>query len=193
MRRAEERARQEAERVEQERIAREEAARKAEEEARRKVELERLKQERAEAEEGGQEEEGGGEDGEGEGGDEGKEEDEEGAEKLEEEEEEEEEVESQKGGPPQLKVTESAELHPSEEDLTVTDEDEQLDKDFPPDLPETEEFKSQRATFERDFPPLIAIIKGTNNLEPIPISVEKDEENLNKEVTKKIEGTSLVH
>ena len=192
MRRAEERARQEAERVEQERIAREEAARKAEEEARRKVELERLKQERAEAEEGGQEEEGGGEDGEGEGGDEGKEEDEEGAEKLEEEEEEE-EVESQKGGPPQLKVTDSAELHPSEEDLTVTDEDEQLNKDFPPDLPETEEFKSQRATFERDFPPLIAIIKGTNNLEPIPISVEKDEENMNKEVTKKIEGTSLVH
>lgn len=183
MKRAEEKARQEAERLEQERLRREEAERKAEEEARRKAELERLKQEQAEAADGeeGQEEGEGGAEGDAEGGEDGKDDEED---KIEPEEGE----TATQGETPELKVTDSEELHPSEEDLTAAPEEDPRDSEFPPDLPETEEFKSQRIAFERDFQALISIIKGTNNLEPIFVGVDKEEEAIGKEVIKKVEG-----
>ena len=184
VKRAEEKARQEAERLEQERLRREEAERKAEEEARQKAELERLKQEQAEAADGeqGQEEGGDGAEGEAEAGEEGKDDEDDKAEA------EEAEAVSQ-GDTPELKVTDSDELHPSEEDLSAAPEEDPRESDFPPDLPETEEFKAQRASFERDFQALVSIIKGTNNLEPIFIGVDKEGEALGMEVIKKVEGT----
>ena len=190
-RRAEERARQEAERAERERIAREEAERKAAEEAKRKAEEEeRLRREQAEeaaeGEEAGDKEEG--------------EEAGEGEEKAKEEEEEGAaaataaaaaattaavvEVES--------KDIETPELQPSVEDLTLgagpIEEELVLESDIPPNTPETEEFKNLRTKFDQDFPPLLSVLKGTNNIEPIAVSVEKETDALNKEVIKKIEG-----
>ena len=184
MKRAEEKARQEAERLEQERLRREEAERKAEEEARQKAELERLKQEQAEAADGehGQEEGEDGAEGEAEAGEEGKDDEDDKAEAEEAE-------PASQGDTPELKVTDSDELHPSEEDLSAAPEEDPRESDFPPDLPETEEFKAQRASFERDFQALVSIIKGTNNLEPIFIGVDKEEEALGMEVIKKVEGT----
>lgn len=179
-RRAEERARQEAERAERERIAREEAERKAAEEAKRKEEEERLR--RAQAEEAGEGEEAGDkEEGEeaGEGEEKAKEEEEEGA----------------AGAPAaeaEPKDIETPELQPSGEDLTLgagpEEEELVLDSDMPPNTPETEEFKNLRTKFDQDFPQLLSVLKGTNNIEPIAVSVEKETDNLNKEVIKRIEG-----
>lgn len=179
-RRAEERARQEAERAERERIAREEAERKAAEEAKRKEEEERLRREQAE-EAGEGEEAGDKEEGEeaGEGEEKAKEEEEEGA----------------AGAPAaeaEPKDIETPELQPSGEDLTLgagpEEEELVLDSDMPPNTPETEEFKNLRTKFDQDFPQLLSVLKGTNNIEPIAVSVEKETDNLNKEVIKRIEG-----
>ena len=63
-----------------------------------------------------------------------------------------------------------------------------LDSDMPPNTPETEEFKNLRTKFDQDFPQLLSVLKGTNNIEPISVSVEKETDNLNKEVIKRIEG-----
>lgn len=180
-RRAEERARQEAERIERERKAKEEAERKAAEEAKRKEEEERLRREQAEeageGEEAGEKEEGEeaeeGKDGEGEA----------------KEEEEEEEAAPAEAEP---KPTETPELQPSGEDLTLgtgpEEEELVLDSDMPPNTPETEEFKNLRTNFDRDFPQLLSVLKGTNNIDPIAVSVEKETDALNKEVIKRIEG-----
>lgn len=180
-RRAEERARQEAERIERERKAKEEAERKAAEEAKRKEEEERLRREQAEeageGEEAGEKEEGEeaeeGKDGEGEA----------------KEEEEEEEAAPAEAEP---KPTETPELQPSGEDLALgtgpEEEELVLDSDMPPNTPETEEFKNLRTNFDRDFPQLLSVLKGTNNIDPIAVSVEKETDALNKEVIKRIEG-----
>ncbi|KAL9969395.1 hypothetical protein ACROYT_G021608 [Oculina patagonica] len=181
-RRAEERARQEAERAERERKAREEAERKAAEEAKRKEEEERLRREQAE--EAGEGEEGG-EKEEGEQAGEGKE----GEEKAKEEEGEEEEGAAAETD---LKDADTPELQPSGEDLSLgggpEEEELVLDSDMPPNTPETEEFKNIRTNFDRDFPQLLSVLKGTNNIEPITVSVEKETDNLNKEIVKKIEA-----
>lgn len=178
-RRAEERARQEAERAEMERIAREEAERKAAEEAKRKEEEERLRQEQAE-EAGEQEEAGDKEEGEeaGEGEEKAKEEAEEGA-----------AVAVAEADP---KDIDTPELRPSGEDLTLgggpEEEELVLDSDMPPNTPETEEFKNLRTKFDQDFPQLLSVLKGTNNIEPIAVSVEKETDIVNKEVIKRIEA-----
>ena len=59
---------------------------------------------------------------------------------------------------------------------------------MPPSTPETEEFKNLRTKFDQDFPQLLSVLKGTNNIEPIAVSVEKETDSLNKEVIKRIEG-----
>lgn len=59
---------------------------------------------------------------------------------------------------------------------------------MPPNTPETEEFKNIRTNFDRDFPQLLSVLKGTNNIEPITVSVEKETDKLNKEIVQKIEG-----
>ena len=178
-RRAEERARLEAERAERERKAKEEAERKAAEEARRKAEEERLQQEQAEAA------------GEGEGEEEGKEA-EEGKEEATEEAKEDEDGEESAPAEAEPKATDSAELQPSAEDLsldTAAEEGElSLDKDTPPNTPETEDFKNLRTNFDRDFPQLLSVLKGTNNIDPIAVSVEKEMDALNTEIIKRIEG-----
>ena len=181
-RRAEERARQEAERAERERIAREEAERKAAEEAKRKEEEERLRREQAEeAGEG----EGAGDKGEGE-------EAGEGEEKAKEEEEEEAATAAAASTEAEPKDIDTPELQPSAEDLSLgagpEEEELVLDSDIPPNTPETEEFKNLRTKFDQDFPQLLSVLKGTNNIEPIAVSVEKETDNLNKEVIKRIES-----
>lgn len=180
-RRAEERARQEEERAERERKAKEEAERKAVEEAKRKEEEERLRREQAE--EAGEGEEAGDKQGGGEAG-EGKE----GEEKAKEGEGEEEEGAAEA----EPKEAETPELQPSGEDLSLgggpEEEELVLDTDMPPNTPETEEFKNIRTNFDRDFPQLLSVLKGTNNIEPISVSVEKETDKLNKEIIKKIEG-----
>lgn len=175
-RRAEERARQEAERAERERKAREEAERKAAEEAKRKEEEERLRREQAE--EAGEGEEAGDKEGGEEAG--------EGEEKAKEEEG------AAAATEAEPKDTETPELQPSGEDLTLgagpEEEELVLDSDMPPNTPETEEFKNLRTNFDRDFPQLLSVLKGTNNIEPIAVSVEKETDNLNKEIIRRIEG-----
>lgn len=162
-----------------ERIAREEAERKAAEEAKRKEEEERLRQEQAE-EAGEQEEAGDKEEGEeaGEGEEKAKEEAEEGA-----------AVAVAEADP---KDIDTPELRPSGEDLTLgggpEEEELVLDSDMPPNTPETEEFKNLRTKFDQDFPQLLSVLKGTNNIEPIAVSVEKETDIVNKEVIKRIEG-----
>ena len=182
-RRAEERARQEAARAERERREKE-AERRAAEEALRKAEEERLRQEQAEA---------AGE-GEGEGAgdkEEGKEaeEEKEGQEQAKEEEEEEEAA----TGP---KASDSTELQPSAEDLSLEaapeEEEFPLDSDMPPNLPETEEFKNVRTNYDRDFPQLLSVLKGTNNLDLISVSVEQEVDALNKEIIRRVEGMHRV-
>lgn len=180
-RRAEERARLEAERAERERKAREEAERKAAEEARRKAEEERLRQEEAEAA------------GEGEGAaekEEGKEAEEE---KKAQEEAKEEDEDEGATAEVEAKASNSVELQPSAEDLSLDaapeEEEFSLDKDMPPNTPETEEFKNLRMNFDRDFPQLLSVLKGANNIDPIMMSVEKETDALKKEVLKKVEGT----
>lgn len=179
-RRAEERARLEAARAERERREKEEAERRAAEEAQRKAEEERLRQEQAEA---------AGE-GEGEGAgdkEEGKEaeEEKEGQEQAKEEEEEEEAA----TGP---KASDSTELQPSAEDLSLEaapeEEEFPLDSDMPPNLPETEEFKNVRTNYDRDFPQLLSVLKGTSNLDLISVSVEQEVDALNKEIIRRVEG-----
>ena len=90
------------------------------------------------------------------------------------------------------KATETPELQPSGEDLSLgagaEEEELVLDTDMPPNTPETEEFKNLRTNYDRDFPQLLSVLKGTNNIEPILVSVEKEMDNLNKEVIKRIEG-----
>ena len=180
-RRAAKRARLEAERAERERREREEAERRAAEEAQRKAEEERLRQEQAEAT---------GE-GEGEGAadkQEGKdaEEDKEGQKQAKEEEEEEEAVAGPKAS------DSSTELQPSAEDLSLEaapeDEELPLDSEMPPNLPETEEFKNVRTNYDRDFPQLLSVLKGMNNLDLISVSVEKEVDALNKEIIRRVEG-----
>lgn len=177
-RRAEERARQEAERAERERKAREEAERKAAEEAKRKEEEERLRREQAE--EAGEGEEAGDKEGGEEAG--------EGEEKAKEEEG----AAAAAAAEAEPKDTETPELQPSGEDLTLgagpEEEELVLDSDMPPNTPETEEFKNLRTNFDRDFPQLLSVLKGTNNIEPIAVSVEKETDNLNKEIIRRIEG-----
>lgn len=178
-RRAEERARQEAERAERERKAREEAERKAAEEAKRKEEEERLRREQAE--EAGEGEEAGDKEGGEEAG--------EGEEKAKEEEG---AAAAAAAAEAEPKDTETPELQPSGEDLTLgagpEEEELVLDSDMPPNTPETEEFKNLRTNFDRDFPQLLSVLKGTNNIEPIAVSVEKETDNLNKEIIRRIEG-----
>lgn len=183
-RRAEERARLEAVRAERERREKEEAERRAAEEAQRKAEEERLRQEQAEA---------AGE-GEGEGAgdkEEGKEaeEEKEGQEQAKEEEEEEEVA----TGP---KASDSTELQPSAEDLSLEaapeEEEFPLDSDMPPNLSETEEFKNVRTNYDRDFPQLLSVLKGTSNLDLISVSVENEVDTLNKEIIRRVEGIHRV-
>ena len=184
-RRAEERARLEAARAERERREKEEAERRAAEEAQRKAEEERLRQEQAEA--AGEGEGEGAEDKE-----EGKEaeEEKEGQEQAKEEEEEEEEAAT---GP---KASDSTELQPSAEDLSLEaapeEEEFPLDSDMPPNLPETEEFKNVRTNYDRDFPQLLSVLKGTNNLDLISVSVEQEVDALNKEIIRRVEGMHRV-
>lgn len=162
-----------------ERIAREEAERKAAEEAKRKEEEERLRQEQAE-EAGEQEEAGDKEEGEeaGEGEEKAKEEAEGGA--------------AAAVAEADPKDIDTPELRPSGEDLTLgggpEEEELVLDSDMPPNTPETEEFKNLRTKFDQDFPQLLSVLKGTNNIEPIAVSVEKETDIVNKEVIKRIEG-----
>ena len=181
-RRAEERARLEAERAERERKAREEAERKAAEEARRKAEEERLRQEEAEAA------------GEGEGEEAGEKEEGKEAEEEKEAQEEAKEEDEDEGATAEVeaKPSDSVELQPSAEDLSLDaapeEEEFPLDKDMPPNTPETEEFKNLRTNFDRDFPQLLSVLKGSNNIDPIMMSVEKETDALKKEVIKRVEG-----
>lgn len=186
-RRAAERARLEAERLERERKAKEEAERKAAEEARRKEEEERLRREQAEAAGEGEGEEGGDKEEEKEA-EEGKE----GQEETTEEAKEDEEKEESAPAEAEPKPSGSAELQPSAEDVSLDaapeEEELSLDKEIPPNTPETEEFKNLRTNFDRDFPQLLSVLKGTNNIDPIVVSVEKETETLNQEVLRRIEG-----
>lgn len=186
-RRVERKARLEAERAEKERKAKEEAARKAAEEARKKAEEERRRQEEAEAE--GDEKEEGEEVTE-------KEEEkeaEDGQEVQDEETKEAEEEAKEISSEAEPKPVDSVELRPSAEDLVVKpsagEGDFILEGDLPPaNEPETEEFKSLRANFDRDFPQLLSVLKGTNNIDPIVVSVERETEEMNKEVLKTVEA-----
>ena len=184
-RRAEERARQEAERAERERKEKEEAERRAAEEAKRREEEERIRQEQAE------------EIGEGEEGEQKVEGEDSKEEKAGEEEgkEEEEEVDPGATAEAELKATEIPEAQPSAEDLSFgtgpEEEELNLDSDMPPNIPETEEFKNLRTNYDRDFTQLLSVLKGTNNIEPIMVSVEKEPDELNKEVVKKVEGKNV--
>ena len=183
-RRAEKRARLEEERAERERIAKEEAARKAGEEAEKKAEEERLRQEQAAAEgegEEGPEKEGGQEARDGQ----------EGQDEETKDAEEEENVPSET----EPKPVDSVEPHPLVEDLaagpSLEEEDLNLDGDLPPpNEPETEEFKNLRTNFDRDHPQLLSVLKGTNNIDPIVVSVEKEVQAMNEEVLKTVEGTN---
>lgn len=183
-RRAEERARQEAERAERERKEKEEAERKAAEEAKRKEEEERLRQEQAEETGEGEEEtqKVDGEDSKEEkaGEEEGK------------EEEEEDDGATTEAEP---KATETPEVQPSVEDLSLgpgpEEEELILDSDLPPNTPETEEFKNLRTNYDRDFTQLLSVLKGTNNIEPIMVAVDKELDKLSKEVVKRVEGKKV--
>lgn len=77
---------------------------------------------------------------------------------------------------------------PSDEEIVLEEEELQLDKEIPPETPETEEFKRVRTNFDRDFIQLLSVVKGTNNIEPINVSVEKDLEAIATEVSRKVEG-----
>ena len=59
---------------------------------------------------------------------------------------------------------------------------------MPPNTPETEEFKNLRTNFDRDFPQLFSVLKGTNNIDPITVSVDKETDALNNDIVKRIEG-----
>ena len=172
----------EAERAERERKAREEAERKAAEEARRKAEEERLRQEQAEAAGEGEGEEAGE-----------KQEEKEGEEGKETQEEAKEEDEDEGAtAEAEAKSSDSIELQPSAEDLALDaapDEVEfSLDNDMPPNTPETEDFKNLRTNYDRDFPQLLSVLKGTNNIDPIMMSVEKEIDTLKKDVIRRVEG-----
>lgn len=181
-RRAEERARQEAERAERERKEKEEAERKAAEEAKRKEEEERLRQEQAE-ETGEGEEETQKVDGE------------DSKEENAGEEEGKEEEEEDDGPTAEPKATETPEVQPSVEDLSLgpgpEEEELILDSDMPPNTPETEEFKNLRTNYDRDFTQLLSVLKGTNNIEPIMVAVDKELDKLSKEVVKRVEGKKV--
>lgn len=185
-RRAEERARLEAERAERQRIAKEEAERKAAEEAKRKEEEERLRREQAE-EAGEGEEAGDKEEGEeaGDGEEKAKEDEDEGAA----------DAAAAAATVAEPKDTETPEVQPSVDYLTPgagpEEEELLLGSDIPPNTPETEEFKNLRTKFDQDFPQLLSVLKGSNNIEPIAVSVEKEADSLNKEVIRKIEGMSV--
>lgn len=177
-RHAEKRARLEEERAERERRAKEEETRKAAEEAKEKAEEERLRQEQAAAE------------GKGEEGPE-KEEGQEGQDEERKDAEEEENVPSEA----EPKSVDSVEPHPLAEDLAagpaLEEEDLNLDGDLPlPNEPETEEFKNLRTNFDRDYPQLLSVLKGTNNIDPIVVSVEQEVQAMNEEVLKTVEGTN---
>ena len=183
-RRAEERARLEAERAERQRIAKEEAERKAAEEAKRKEEEERLRREQAE-EAGEGVEAGDKEEGEEAGDGEEKAKEDEGAA----------DAAADAATVAEPKDTETPELQPSVDYLTPgagpEEEELLLGSDIPPNTPETEEFKNLRTKFDQDFPQLLSVLKGSNNIEPIAVSVEKEADSLNKEVIRKIEGMSV--
>ncbi|XP_067049308.1 adenylate kinase 9-like [Acropora muricata] len=181
-RHAEKRARLEEERAERERRAKEEEARKAAEEAKEKAEEERLRQEQAAAEGKGEE---GPEKGEGQGAEDGQE----GQDGERKDAEEEESVPSEA----EAKPVDSVEPHPLGEDLTagpsLEEEDLNLDGDLPPpNEPETEEFRNLRTNFDRDYPQLLSVLKGTNNIDPIVVSVEQEVQAMNEEVLKKVEA-----
>ena len=183
-RHAEKRARLEEERAERERRAKEEEARKVAEEAKEKAEEERLRQEQAAAEGKGEE---GPEKGEGQGAEDGQE----GQDGERKDAEEEESVPSEA----EAKPVDSVEPHPLDEDLTagrsLEEEDLNLDGDLPPpNEPETEEFRNLRTNFDRDYPQLLSVLKGTNNIDPIVVSVEQEVQAMNEEVLKTVEGTN---
>ena len=50
-------------------------------------------------------------------------------------------------------------------------------------------YQTLRTTFDNNCQQLMAIVKGTNNLEPMTISCENDEDNLLEEAIKAVEGT----
>lgn len=181
-RRAEERARQEAERAERERKEKEEAERKAAEEAKRKEEEERLRQEQAEETGEGEEETQ-------------KVDEEDSKEEKAGEEEGKEEEEEDDGPTAEPKATETPEVQPSVEDLSLgpgpEEEELILDSDMPPNTPETEEFKNLRTNYDRDFTQLLSVLKGTNNIEPIMVAVDKELDKLSKEVVKRVEGKKV--
>ena len=49
-------------------------------------------------------------------------------------------------------------------------------------------YQTLRTTFDNNCQQLMAIVNGTNNLEPMTISVENDEDNLLEEAIKAVEG-----
>jgi hypothetical protein len=172
-RRAAERANNQAIRAEEERLRQEEEAQKAAEEAKRTAEAEAIL---AEAESIREKEEVKSETAA---------EDDEAKPEEQKPVETEEKDDSSENASPDLKG--SASTRPSDEDLPGEgEEDLQLDKDTPPDSPETEDFKRLRTNFDRDSVQLLSVIKGT--IEPIIVSTENNVEEIAKEVIKKIEG-----
>jgi hypothetical protein len=54
---------------------------------------------------------------------------------------------------------------------------------------DTDEYQVLKVTFDNNWQQLQAIIKGTNNLEPIIIHCDKDVDGITDEALKAIEGT----
>ena len=53
---------------------------------------------------------------------------------------------------------------------------------------DTEEYQVLRSTFDNNWQQLQAIIKGTNNLEPIIIHCDKDADGITEDAIKAVEG-----
>ena len=58
----------------------------------------------------------------------------------------------------------------------------------PPTAPDTDEYQALRSTYDNNWQQLQAIIKGTNNLEPIIIHCDKDADGITDDAIKAIEG-----
>lgn len=61
-----------------------------------------------------------------------------------------------------------------------------------PPEPDTEEYQVLRSTFDNNWQQLQAIIKGTNNLEPIIIHCDKDADGITDDAIKAVEGDLII-
>ena len=57
-----------------------------------------------------------------------------------------------------------------------------------PTAPDTDEYQALRSTYDNNWQQLQAIIKGTNNLEPVIIHCDKDADGITDDAIKAVEG-----